>query len=226
MTTYIYFLIFVCICFALYFWRTSKSLHSYPDDHLLDLSDKNITILDKWYKDNLPNGLAYIDQEQLASTILNSLFEVNISKHKVVLGTNLLALYKNLTGNELDKKNHYDLAYLLGIEGEIAIIEDRVILDKMKNRINYDASKLYNLNETKLWAVIYKYLQELLSNRIRLLDPLDLKIEGQYLYLDDILAEQLNIKTCEGKIQLYCKQKEFNTLYKRLTINKKLEYNF
>lgn len=230
MDYFIIILIIVALLSILYVWYISKSINNYPDDKILDLSTDEDKILSNWYSDNLKIIYEYgINEEDIAVEYLHNVYNLEVDPKSIVIGNNIYSQYMKITGKELPKDSIFDLRSSLGIPGEIAIITNNKIRNKLIRTNNYDIKMLYEIVKSGVDKNAHLVLQEILKYRwTKIKETLNLEGSGSYLYLQsENIPDTSTFEVFPGvvssvtdnsfRINLLCTDLEFNTFLKRAT---------
>lgn len=214
-------LIIVAFLSIIYVWYLSKSINYYPEDQILDLSTDDDKLLSNWYATNLHIMYEYgVNELELASTYLHNVYDLEIDQDLLVVGNDIGQQYNALTNKELPKDCLFDLRSSLGISGEIAIIKNKGIRNRLRRNNNYDFKMLYEIVKSNVDKNAHIALQEILKYRwTKITEVLGLEGAGSYLYLPEEIPNVNSLKINNMyRTNLLCSDLEFNTFLKRASI--------
>lgn len=185
-------------------WYHSTYYNKIPDNQLLILdSSENVALLFP------PPTYSDIDQGQLASRVLETIYNVTASPDDCIIGTNL--------SGEV-----YNLRDTIGVDLQIAVNKDRRRPIHQSNATDNDnIGVLGELDEKNQLQLANNFISKLLEKRWEqiksyfcdILEPRG----GSYLYLSSQPRGIKGHQTTNGvRINLLCTDMEFITLIKRL----------
>lgn len=200
----------------------------YHVDKVLSLHTTENAILDLWYiKKSVTSLVTLFDIQELASQLLLKIYNISVDK-------NLLVMSDNLSDKLINVHQIYDLRSTIGINIEIAVVDDddlrkKVIIKTLDDDIDIGFlngvinNDLYSLTKTYVPKILESRWQKILSGGFDGYIPNDNK---SFIYIkNDIDLEKLNIKSLPTKfgqrINLLCSDLDFNSLLERLVNIKK-----
>lgn len=246
--TLIIVLVIISILAIIYVWYVSKDLHK-SDEKLFLHTDEN-KLLSQYYIDNVKQSLDFvITSEEIATKFIKRIYNITVDPKNIIIGSNLDTQYYQITKRKLNNaysKNEDSfirLRNLIGIDGEIAIIYDNNIKNRLYENNKYDLRNLNDIMESNLDHKIYEYLQKGLKTRwtqlMTLNNPNILNYGDSYLYLKieqdnteygtriDLPENVVALNTSKGaRINLLCDDREFELLKPRLTKDISLKTTF
>lgn len=183
----------------LYVWYVTRGLNSVADDAIIPLQTNEDKQLQNWYKSSIvPSIDLTIDELEIAAKYLQRVYKLEISPDLLVVGNNLQLQYYELTKDhdpikaflpykyEPDKDCVFDLRSSLARPGEIAIIHDDKLRQKLRQQNNVNLDDIALIMNSELDEIAHNYLTNMLNFRWEqinsLQDPNVLNNGGSYLY--------------------------------------------
>jgi len=235
MDLYLMVLIISSILLIIFLIWISKVYFTINDDKEIILDDEIDMVAEPVLKIHIKQ-LFNVDltDQQIASNLLEKLYNILIPHNNLVIGKNIDKQYKAITGknilniaygteyadNYIDKL--FNLRDVSGKDCQIAIIHDKTLRNKLLYSNNYDLNELKSFLDSGIEDTTRNFITEVLNNRWSLINEINtpniINSNGSFLYLNNI--ENLNIKalkTPEGfRVNLLCRELEFQALIKRL----------
>lgn len=183
----------------LYVWYVTRGLNSVADDAIIPLNTSEDKQLQNWYKSNIePSIDLTINEFEIAAKYLQRVHKLEISPDLLVVGNNLQLQYYELTKDhdpikaflpykyEPDKDCVFDLRSSLARPGEIAIIYDDKLRQKLRQKNNVNLDDIALIMNSGLDEIAHNYLTGMLNFRWEqinsLKDPNVVNNGGSYLY--------------------------------------------
>lgn len=206
----------------IYIWYKTKYLNYIPDDVILEMDGTDAPLLSRFFESHLKPEIVFdINEEQVASELLNKLYKEEIDAELLVVGEDVNIMYTILTGEILDIKDFYDVRTSIGLNMGVAVVTDPVVRKQLKQRVNVSCiPEVSELMKLELENITKDYLTQILEYRWNKLNELNhdnvINTEGSYVYLKEELD---NVKMDEKykRVNLLCTDAEFETFLKRLT---------
>lgn len=191
--------IVIAMLAILYVWYVTRGLNSVADDAIIPLNTSEDKQLQNWYKSNIePSIDLTINEFEIAAKYLQRVHKLEISPDLLVVGNNLQLQYYELTKDhdpikaflpykyEPDKDCVFDLRSSLARPGEIAIIYDDKLRQKLRQKNNTNLDDIALIMNSGLDEIAHNYLTGMLNFRWEqinsLKDPNVVNNGGSYLY--------------------------------------------
>lgn len=208
----------VALCAIIYVWYVTRSF-IIPDDTTLILDGDENKLLSKWYKNNITPSYDFtLTDNEIAAKYLKRFHNIDIDPQLLVIGTELNGSFSEL----------FDIRDSLGESGQIAIVDDKKVRDRLQRVNSCDLSMVNQIMDSDLDKIAANYIKNTLETRwnkiLELNDPnLVKKHTGGYVYLNSNNANQALIfsnvvgkATKDGiRLNLLCDNYEFDALIKR-----------
>jgi hypothetical protein len=192
----------VALLAILYVWYITRWRDAIPDTQPVPLETEDDKLLVHWYNMQLTHSYdSHPDDIAIAATFLQRIYNIQIDPGFLVIGTNLSDQYRNTSvetiyntsQSNLDPVQRdyiFDIRSVLGKNGEIAIIHNPQIRNRLYQANNLDMSEINTIMSHELDLPARDYFREVLQHRwkqIRQLNDRNVlnsqQQEGSYLYL-------------------------------------------
>lgn len=230
---YLIIMIIVAMLAIAYAWYISRNFNSIPNDKILLLDTDDDHILSSWYEYNIKQMLSVnVDDNELASRVLHRIYNIEISPDLLIIGSDISLQYLRIKKSNISNKYSPDVDCIFNLRDsigknlEIAIIRDSKIRNIIKRVTNTgDITDLYSIVDSGLDIIARDYLKNVLKYRWEKITELNdsnvLNTEGSFLYLKDSIISNVQTATTPygNRINLLCKNLDFDTLLKRWKLN-------
>jgi len=159
----------ISIILACYYKWTQDDILS--DVATIDLSGDDNPLLTPWYNAHLHLNDIVInnhnngDNYAIAARFLARLHGLRINKEELVIGENLQGQYHKISGRVLIPSNWFDIRSVLGIKGEIAIINNAIHRDHLRRTNTLDMHEIAAIMNANLDKAARDFVSDILRQR-------------------------------------------------------------
>lgn len=213
-------LIIIALIAVFVFWYLAKSNKYLGPDVLIQLDGEDDKLVTAWYQAHITDtDVITFDEKELLATILEQFYNIKADKSWLIIGKNLKAQYRKLTGKSLTRKNWFNLRDKFAIDAEIAIIKERNLRKSLEKANKYDCMFLAQVYNNNLLTTTEQYITAILRYRWGKLEPyFNSNSGGSYLYTRLELPNIQGYKMSDSsyRYNLLCSNIEFETMILRL----------